>query len=131
VESKVEWGLRLTFDQKAAPAKVSKRAVTSGTEFLRRKRDVLGINRTRVKEAQRTADQVYKSMSRLATAAQRRTSLEQAAPGSRLLLDAAFLVPAAKNGAVRSAVRQQTRDLRAASITVSLSGPWPAYNFIE
>jgi Gas vesicle synthesis protein GvpL/GvpF len=131
VEGRVEWGLRLTFDEKAARAKVSNRPVTSGTEFLARKRDVLSINRTRLKEAKGTADRVYKSISRLATAAQRRTSLERAAPGSRLLLDAAFLVPAGKSGAFRSAVRQQTRDLRTAGIAMSLTGPWPAYNFIE
>ncbi len=131
VEGKVEWGLRLAFDEKAARAKVSKRPVRSGTEFLARKRDVLAIDRTRVKEARGAADRVYKSMSRLATAALRRTSLERAAPGSRLLLDAAFLVPVANSGAFRSAVRQQMRDLRAVGITASLTGPWPPYNFVE
>jgi len=131
VEGKVEWGLRLTFDEKAARAKVSRRPVASGTEFLARKRDMLSIDRTRLKEAQTAADRVYKSVSRLAIAAQRRTSLERAAPGSRLLLDAAFLVSAGKSGAFRSAVRQQTRDVRAAGIGVSLTGPWPPYNFIE
>ena len=131
VEGKVEWGLRLTFDEKAARGKVSSRPVMSGTEFLARKRDVLGINRTRLKEARGAADRVYKSISRLVTAAQRRTSLERVAPGSRLLLDAAFLVPAGKSGAFRSAVRQQTRDLRAMGTAVSLTGPWPPYNFIE
>jgi hypothetical protein len=74
---------------------------------------------------------MYKSMARLAAAAQRRTSLERAAPGSRLLLDAAFLVPVAKSGAFRSAVRQRTRGLRDAGITMSLTGPWPPYNFVE
>jgi len=131
VEGRVEWGLRLTFDEKAARAKVPTRPVTSGTEFLARKRDVLDIDRTRAKDARGAADRVYKSMSRLATAAQRRTSLEQAAPGSRLLLDAAFLVPVAKSGAFRSAVRQQMRDLRPVGISISLTGPWPAYNFVE
>ena len=131
VEGKVEWGLRLTFDEKAARTEVSNRRVTSGTEFLARKRDVLAISRARLKEVQTAADRVHKSMSRLATAARRRTSLERAAPGSRLLLDAAFLIPAGKSGAFRSAVRQQTRGLKAAGIAVSLTGPWPAYNFIE
>jgi len=130
VEGRVEWGLRLTFDEKGARAKVSSRPVTSGTEFLARKREMLSINRTRLKEAQGIADRVYKSMSPLATAAQRRTSLERAAPGSRLLLDAAFLVSAGKSAAFRSAVRRETRDLRAAGIAVSLTGPWPPYNFI-
>jgi Gas vesicle synthesis protein GvpL/GvpF len=131
VEGKLEWGLRLTFDEKAVRANVSKRPVRSGTEFLARKRDVLDVTRARVKEARSEADRVYKSMSRLAAAAQRRTSLERAAPGSRLLLDAAFLVPVAKSGAFRSAVRRQMRDVRAVGITVSLTGPWPPYNFVE
>jgi len=131
VEGKVEWGLRLMFDEKAERAKISKQPVRSGTEFLARKRDVLGINRARVKEARGEADRLYKSMSRLAAAAQRRTSLERAAPGSRLLLDAAFLVPVAESGAFRSAVRQQTRDLRSVGITMSVTGPWPPYNFVE
>jgi hypothetical protein len=131
VERKVEWGLRLTFDETRGRANVSKRVVRSGTEFLARKRDALAINRTRVKDARAAADRMYKSMARLATAAHRRTSLERAAPGSRLLLDAAYLVPAGKSGAFRSAVRQQTSGLRAAGITVSLTGPWPPYNFIQ
>jgi hypothetical protein len=131
IENNVEWGLRLTFDEKATRAQLSKRPVRSGTEFLARKRDVLGINRTRLQAAKVSANRVYKSMSRLATAAQRRTSLERAAPGSRLLLDAAYLVPTAKSRAFRSSARQQTRDLRAGGITVSLTGPWPPYNFIQ
>jgi hypothetical protein len=131
VEGKVEWGLRLTFDENTARAKVSRRLVESGTDFLARKRDVLGIDRTRVKEARSAANRVYKSMSRLASAVQRRTSLERTAPGARLLLDAAFLVPVAKSGAFRSAVRQHVRELRPVGIAMSLTGPWPAYNFVE
>ena len=131
VEKKVEWGVRLTFDEEAAHAKVSRRRVTSGTEFLARKRDVLGIKRIRLREGLTAADRVYKSMSRLATAAKRRSSLERAAPSSRLLLDAAYLVPISKSRAFRTAVRQHTRDLRAEGITVLLTGPWPPYNFIQ
>jgi len=131
VEGKVEWGLRLTFDNSAARAKVSRRPVRSGTEFLARKREVLGIDRTRAKEVRGAADSVYRSMSRLATAAQRRTSLERAAAGSRLLLDAAFLVAVAKSGAFRSAARERMRDLRTLGVTMSLTGPWPPYNFVE
>lgn len=131
VENKVEWGLRLTLDEKTARATAAKRPITTGTEFLARKRDVLDVNRTRLKEAKVTADRLYKSMSRLASAAQRRTSLERVAPGSRLLLDAAYLVQTTKSGTFRTAVRQQTREVRSAGITVSLTGPWPPYNFIQ
>jgi len=131
VERKLEWGLRLTFDEKAAHAAVSKQPVRSGAEFLARKRDVLAISRTRLRDAQAAANRVYRATSRLAAAAQRRTSLERAAPGSRLLLDAAYLVAVAKTRAFRSAIRQQMRDLRAAGLTMSLTGPWPPYNFIR
>jgi gas vesicle protein GvpL/GvpF len=156
VEHKVEWGLRLTYANPQGPRRVTTpRGVTSaashaarsaairrqsgaggsgprsGAEYLARKRDMLDVNRMRLKEAQVAANRVYESVSRLATVSRRRRSLERAAPGSRLLLDAAFLVPSAKRVAFRSAVRQQTRDLRAAGIAVSLTGPWPPYNFIQ
>ncbi len=131
IERKVEWGLRLTFDEKAVRDKAAKKQARTGKEFLARKRDVLDVNRKRLSEARRVANRVYKGMSRQAAASQRRTSMERAAPGSRLLLDAAFLVPAAKSSAFRAAIRRHTRALRASGVAVSLTGPWPAYNFIQ
>ena len=76
-------------------------------------------------------DHAAAGIGRVATAAQRRTSLERAAAGSRLLLDAAFLVAVAKSGAFRSAARERMRDLRTLGVTMSLTGPWPPYNFVE
>jgi len=131
VEKKVEWGVRLTFNEKSAREQASKKSVRSGTEFLSRKRDILDVNRTRLVAARKTADGVFKSMTQQAAASQRRTSLERAAPGSRLLLDAAFLVGADKSRAFKSAIRQQARALRGTGVDVSLTGPWPAYNFIQ
>jgi hypothetical protein len=131
IEKKVEWGLRLTWSEKAVREKAAKKEARTGTEFLARKRDILDVNRTRLLKARKTADRVYKEVSRQAAASRRRTSLERAAPGSRLLLDAAFLVSAAKSGPFKSAIRQHARDLRAAGVEVSLTGPWPAYNFIQ
>lgn len=131
IEKKVEWGLRLTFNEKAVRDKAASKHARSGAEFLARKRDILDVSRTRLAAARKQADHVYKAMTRRAAAAQRRTSLERAAPGSRLLLDAAFLVPAAKAAAFKSAVKQQTRELRPSGVEVSLTGPWPPYNFIQ
>ena len=131
VESKVEWGLRLTFEEKAARRKAAGKPVRTGTEFLARKRDVLDVGRKGLAEARAAADRVYTAMNRHAAASRRRTNLERAAPGSRLLLDAAFLVPAARSGAFKSAVRQQTKALAPLGVTASLTGPWPAYNFIQ
>ena len=49
---------------------------------------------------------------------------------SLLLLDAAFLVPAKQATAFRSAVTRNTKGLSRSGIAVSLTGPWPPYNFI-
>lgn len=131
IERKVEWGLRLTWNEQAARDRAGKKQARTGTEFLARKRDVLDVSRTQLAQARTAANRVYRAIDREAAASQRRTSLERAAPGSRLLLDAAFLVPVARSGAFKSAVREQTRALRGTGIETSVTGPWPAYNFIQ
>ena len=140
IEKKVEFGLRLTLaDPKGPRGTATKRTTSSagltgprsGTAYLARKRDILDVNRSRLVEARKTANRLYRAMGKQAAACQRRTSLERAAPGSRLLLDAAFLVATAKSRAFKFAVRQHTRELRGSGVEVSLTGPWPAYNFIQ
>jgi hypothetical protein len=154
IDRQVEWGLRLTWDEKAARQNVERkhlprrsRALSAeaakagadpkrarareGAAYLARKRDILDVNRAQFAEARVEAGRLYKTMSREATEALRRTSLERAAPGSRLLLDAAFLVPAAKAAAFRASLRKHTRALHGSGMAVSLTGPWPPYNFIE
>jgi hypothetical protein len=130
----------LTWDEKAVREKVDRKhaglprrsrdAAKVGSAYLARKRDILEVNRTQLADARVEAGRLYKAMSRKATGALRRTSMERAAPGSRLLLDAAFLVPATKAAAFRSALRTHTRALRGSGIAVTLTGPWPPYNFI-
>lgn len=131
IEKKVEWGLRLTWNEQAARDRAAGTQARTGIEFLARKRDVLDVSRKRLAEARTAANRVYRAIDRKATASQRRTSLERAAPGSRLLLDAAFLVPVARSGAFKTAVREQARALRGSGIETSVTGPWPAYNFIQ
>ena len=154
IDRKVEWGLRLTWDEKAAREKVERKHADpkgprhtaaapksgadlsgsrerAGAAYLARKRDILDVNRAQLAEARVEAGRLYKAISREATEALRRTNLERAAPGSRLLLDAAFLVPAAKAAAFRASLRKHTRALHGSGVAVSLTGPWPPYNFIE
>jgi hypothetical protein len=130
VQRQLEWGLRLTFDEKAALAGRTPSPDPSGSEYLARKRDQLSAARLRLTEARAEADRLYRAMSREATDARRRAATEEAAPGSRLLLDAAFLVPGRRSAAFRSALRRHARTLGAAGIVVSLTGPWPPYNFV-
>ena len=128
----VEWGLRLTWDEKGARELVERAhdRPVSGAGFLARKRDLLDVNRAQLTEARAAAGRLYRAMAREATDARRRTATEQAAPGSRLLLDAAFLVPTRKAGAFRAALRRNTKALGHSGVVVSLTGPWPPYNFI-
>ena len=136
IEGKVEWGLRLTWNEKAARARAGRKtahrgaAVPRGTAYLARKRDMLDLNRAGLAQARAEADTLYKAMSREAAEATRRTSLERAAPGSRLLLDAAFLVRSRDAGAFRAELRTRARSLKDTGVSVSLTGPWPPYNFI-
>lgn len=130
IERHVEWGLRLTWDPPDVPRPVPRSGPKSGADYLVRKRDLRDLTRTRLTRARAEAGRLYRAVSREASVARRRTATERAAPGSRLLLDAAFLVPARRAGAFRAAVRRGARTLEGSGIVVSLTGPWPAYNFI-
>jgi hypothetical protein len=139
VQGNVEWGLRLTWDEQAARERVDQKHVrgakratgATGTAYLARKRDLLDVNKKQLAGARQAATRLYRAMSREAAAARRRTSTERAAPGSRLLLDAAFLVPTRGANKFRSALRKHSTPLEGSGIIVSLTGPWPPYNFIS
>jgi hypothetical protein len=134
-----EWGLRLTFDDAAAKAAMEAAArprngggaAASGAAYLRRKRDLLEATRSSLARARTGATRLYKAISREATESRRRRATEAAAPDSRLLLDAAFLVPVRRTAAFRRALAGEARGLAATGIVVSLTGPWPPYNFID
>ena len=146
-----EWGLRLSFDEKGARQAVedahrppsprgsggpgshgSRRPARaeSGAAYLARKRDLLDVTRGQLTAARRQANRLYRAMSREATESRRRKATEQATPGSRLLLDAAFLVPKTKANSFRRTLRRHARTLSGSGLVVSLTGPWPAYNFV-
>ena len=52
-------------------------------------------------------------------------------PGGPLLLDAAFLVPASRSARFRSLAAREARTLDREGYLVTLSGPWPAYSFVQ
>jgi hypothetical protein len=133
IERQHEWGVRLTWDEKAVrelAAAHGAKTPPSGAAYLSRKRDLLDVTRVQLVEAKAEANKLFRVMAKEATDARRRTSLERAAAGSRLLLDAAFLVPVTRATAFRAALRKQARAFRSPGIVVSITGPWPPYNFI-
>jgi hypothetical protein len=149
VDRQLEWGVRLTFDEqvaqptsggsaaaanggRASSARRSPRASDeSGAAYLSRKKEARDRTRLELARARSAGERWYRAVARQATAARRRKALEQAPQVSRLIIDAAFLVPARRAAAFRAEVRRQARTLNAAGVAVSLTGPWPPYNFVS
>jgi hypothetical protein len=140
IERQVEWGLRLMWDPGSLEAakqprplratSVQARRVKSGADYLVRKRNQRDQSRVLLQRARADANRVYRTIAGEASEARRRSDVERTAPRSRLLLDAAFLVPARRTKAFQAAVRRHAGPLERAGISVSLTGPWPPYNFI-
>ena len=139
VERHVEWGVRVSLEGRTSPPPhaVARRSggrlravPESGAAYLTRKRETLASDRARLGRARIEGDRLYRAMARLATASRRMTATEQAAASSRLLVDAAFLVPVAEVSRFRAAVRKKSRELGTVGLAVTATGPWPPYNFI-
>jgi hypothetical protein len=140
IDRQVEWGLRLMWNSSAVDVRDRGRTrregsdralhVASGTNYLARKRHQRDRARTLLQRARADASRTYRAIAGKASEARRRTDVERAAPGSRLLLEAAFLVPARRARTFQAAVRRHTGPLEQSGIAVSLTGPWPPYNFI-
>jgi hypothetical protein len=135
IAGRQEWGVRVSVDEVTARTRARARAeqaaegLSAGAQFLTRKgqenrevRDIIDLGRT-------AAEDVFAAVATHADDTRRRPP-SAAEPGLRLLLDAAFLVPAARASAFRDAVRKQAERLAPKGYRVVLTGPWPAYNFV-
>jgi len=127
----VEWGLRLMFDQRRSPGATRTPRNPSGRSYLlakQRQQSETVAHRRLVR--QRTTG-VVTALAAIAREVRERPLAAAATSGSRLLLDAAFLVPRARERRFRAAVARETRRLAPEGYAVHLSGPWPPYSFIE
>jgi hypothetical protein len=131
VTNQIEWGVRVVIDRaKAAKAKPASRT-PSGAAYLQGKksqRDALTELATRARGI--VAD-VYDELAAQAADATKRPAAELPVKGAPLLLDAAFLVPRTRSARFRAAVARRARVLEPHGYTVSLTGPWPPYNFMR
>jgi hypothetical protein len=130
-----EWGVRVTLD----PARARRRlredvekataGVSAGTRFLlvkQRERDAV---RDAIASGLPEVDRVFETLAGLADDARRRPPDEGEA-GARLLLDAALLVSARRRARFRTAVRAAAARLAERGCELTLTGPWPPYNFV-
>lgn len=127
-----EWGIRVLRTPSGGPA--SRGSVSgvlvSGAAFLaakKQKRDEAARARLAAAEA---AAEAYERLAAIARAARRREDAPTAG-ATPPLLDAAFLVPAARRDRFTNAAKREAEACARAGAHLTLSGPWPAYNFIQ
>jgi hypothetical protein len=126
-----EWGVRITYRptgaESASPGRQPR--ASSGTAFLKAKKAARDSAQRSKSIAVEEAERAYTTLAAIAREARRRQDTPTGAT-SPPLLDAAFLVPAPGRTRFKAAVKK----LAAACIDgteVTLTGPWPSYNFIQ
>lgn len=125
-----EWGVRVSRSAAAAVREgASAAAPRTGTAFLAARKQARDAAREASRKAARAAAHVYEALSPVAKDARRRED----APAGAVppLLDAAFLVPAAARSKFRLAARRAAKACAEAGAEMMLTGPWPAYNFVQ
>ena len=126
-----EWGIRVLRAQGVGRTSGGPPSVPqSGAAYLagkKQKRDDAQQARIAAAEAAITA---FDRLSSLAKASKRRDDVPPAG-ATPPLLDAAFLVPSSRRDRFRSAARREAEACARAGAQLTLTGPWPAYNFIQ
>lgn len=126
---RLEWGVRLVTATRAAPPVRTTQRPRTGRGYLEAKRR-LAPSRRRAEEAAQIAERIIDTLARTSSDMRRRESIEQV-PGSRVLLDAAWLVPKRSTTTFQRRVRSLAGQARRAGYEIVLTGPWPPYHFVD
>ena len=123
-----EWGVRVVRGVAPAAPAASQTPAASGRQYLERRR----VERERANDRAKAVGEglagLFAALARSSREARKRPPLGELGEG--LLLDAAFLVEEKATRSFEKAVRDAAATLRREGCEVTLSGPWPAYNFI-
>ena len=131
VEGRQEWGVRLSGAARVPSPRRRPKAGPrrSGTEFLLAKKAERDRDGGRIDVASAEAERLFRALAEHAEKSRRRPVPEGGR--ARLWLDAAFLVPRSGRRRFEAALRRQARGLSGRGLEVTLTGPWPPYNFAE
>ena len=125
-----EWGVRITYQPTASSRPAGRQTKSaSGTAFLKAKKAARDEAKHAIGTAAEQAEAAYTTLAAMAREARRRQD-KPAGATSPPLLDAAFLVPAAGRSRFKAAVKKLA-DASTDGTQVTLTGPWPSYNFIQ
>jgi hypothetical protein len=122
-----EWGVRVIRGAQAPPPPPAE--VTSGAAFLAARKQARDVAREAAMRAAEAAEQAFDGLAPLARSVRRRED----APAGAVppLLDAAFLVPTGKRARFQTTARRLAQACARAGADLTLTGPWPAYNFVQ
>jgi hypothetical protein len=137
VAGRAEWGVQARLEagggssvrRAQAAARRATARLSPGARFLELRRRQRDTARDLAGGAKTAAASLYRALARHADAATQRP-LVSADGRPILLLDAAFLVPAARAVRFRQAVRTQAARVSDRGLHVRLTGPWPPYSFV-
>ena len=126
-----EWGIRVT-RRPGAPDAMPKAAAAgamSGAAFLTSRKAARDASANARAAAADAAASAFHSLARHARDARARDRRPE--PGTNPpVLEAAFLVSAASCAAFKAEARRQAAACATAGAELTLTGPWPAYNFV-
>jgi len=128
-----EWGVRVSFDEIAARERAHTLAQREskgapGAAFLLRKKKEQDAQKEVLVRARERADQIFDALAAFADEARRRAP--PAAPGVRVVLDAAVLIAHGQVKRFQQRARAEAKKLAKDGYALVLTGPWPPYNFI-
>jgi hypothetical protein len=134
LEGREEWGVRMTLDEVAAVRRARSEAAAAakgktGAAFLLRKKKEQDATKELLTNARARADELFEALTAKSDDARRRPP-PPGELGTRVLLDAAFLLPRGKAKPFQTAVRAQAQKLARHGYQLVLTGPWPPYNFV-
>jgi hypothetical protein len=130
ISGAAEWSVRIFGAGDGAAAARTSTTARSGAAFLRLKKKVRDERRAAAVRAARVVTAAHRALARIARASRVKPAVEGDA-GARLLLDAAYLVSDDRRARFQAEAKRRARDGRAAGCTLTVTGPWPAYHFIE
>lgn len=134
VTGRAEWGVRVRLDGALVKKRAGKRPApaaagrASGTKFLMAKKQARDVARDVLLEGRAAVEEAYEALATVADATRRRPAGEL--EGTRVVLDAALLVPSGRLTSFKRLVRRAASGLATRGYRLSVSGPWPAYNFV-
>jgi hypothetical protein len=130
-----EWGVRVVLDRTVAAAAVPKKKTTakagSGASYLSQKKAHRDASRELASRARDTVAGLFDRLAAKSRDARRRSASELPVQGGPLLLDAAFLVPRAREATFKALAARESKTLARQGYGLTVTGPWPPYTFVQ